>query len=204
MAQGKTEPIDASRKAGKGAAPREPSLGNFLIEARKQRGLSADEVVKQTRLPAHYVRMIENDDYKLIADQLYLLPFLRRYADFLGLDSEEVATRFIREVQRADGNASRMSEPMPVIESGRRRWIIPVVAAVIVAAIAAVGYFAAQRWYHRPAPPTPPGASTASESAPGASGATQPASGTMQPEGLVPPIPAAPQSPQSPDAASVP
>ena len=135
MAQGKIEPIDARRKTGKGAAPREPSLGNFLIEARKQRGLSADEVVQQTRLPAHYVRMIENDDYKLIADQLYLLPFLRRYADFLGLDSEEVATRFIREVQRADGNASRMSEPMPVVESGgRRRWIIPAVAAVAVAA----------------------------------------------------------------------
>jgi cytoskeleton protein RodZ len=200
VAQGKTEPIDAPRKGGKGAAPREPSLGSFLIEARKQRGLSADEVVQQTRLPAHYVRMIENDDYKLIADQLYLLPFLRRYADFLGLDSEEVATRFIREVQRADGNASRMSEPMPVIESGRRRWIIPLAAAVTVAAIAVVGYFAVQRWYRRPAAPTPSGPSTASETIPGSPAA----SGATQPEGSAPPISVAPQAPQNPDAASAP
>ena len=198
MARGKTEPIDAPRKTGKGAAPREPSLGNFLIEARKQRGLSADEVVQQTRLPAHYVRMIENDDYKLIADQLYLLPFLRRYADFLGLDSEEVATRFIREVQRADGNASRMSEPIPVVESAhRRRWIIPAVAAVATAAAIVVAYFAVQRWRHHPAPPTPPSASAASETTPGSSEAAQP-------EGSVPPIPAAPQPPQSPDPAAVP
>jgi len=199
VAQGKTEPIDALRKGGKGAAPREPSLGSFLIEARKQRGLSADEVVQQTRLPAHYVRMIENDDYKLIADQLYLLPFLRRYADFLGLDSEEVATRFIREVQRADGNASRMSEPMPVIESGRRRWVIPLAATVTVAAIAVVAYFAVQRWYRRPAAPAPSGPSTASETTPGSPGE----SGATQPEGSAD-TSVAPQAPQNPDAASAP
>ncbi len=198
MAQGKTEPIDAPRKTGKGAASREPSLGNFLIEARKQRGLSADEVVQRTRVPAHYVRMIENDDYKLIADQLYLLPFLRRYADFLGLDSEEVATRFIREVQRADGNASRMSEPIPVVESGgRRKWIIPAVAAVAIAAAIVVAYFAGQHRRHRPAPPTPPSASAASETTPESSGAAQP-------EGSAPLIPAAPQPPQSSDPAAVP
>ena len=196
MAQGKTEPDNAARKTGKGAASREPSLGNFLIEARKQRGLSADEVVQQTRVPAHYVRMIENDDYKLIADQLYLLPFLRRYADFLGLDSEEVATRFIREVQRADGNASRMSEPIPVVESGgQRRWLIPAVAALAIAAAIAVA-FAVQRWRHHPAPPTPPSASAASETTSGSSGAAQP-------EGAAPLIPAAPQLPQSPDPAAV-
>lgn len=196
MAQGKIERIDAPRKTGKGAASREPSLGNFLIEARKQRGLSADEVVQQTRVPAHYVRMIENDDYKLIADQLYLLPFLRRYAEFLGLDSEEVATRFIREVQRSDGNASRMSEPIPVIESSsRRRWIIPALAAVAIAATIVVAYFAVQHRRQHPAPPTPPNATAASETTPGSSGAAQP-------EGSG--IPAAPQPPQSPDPAAVP
>ena len=161
MVQGKIEPIDGARKTGKGAASREPSLGNFLIEARKQRGLSSDDLVLQTRLPAHYVRMIENDDYALIADRLYLLPFLRRYASFLGLDSEEVAMRFIREVQHADGNASRMSEPIPVIESaGRRRWIAVVAVAVGVVAVA-VAYFAGTRRRYRPAPP--PSASAASE-----------------------------------------
>ena len=161
MAQGKTEPIDGSRKTGKRAASREPSLGSFLIEARKQRGFSSDDVVRETRLPAHYVRMIENDDYALIADQLYLLPFLRRYASFVGLDSEEVATRFIREVQRADGNASRMSEPIPVIETaGRRKWIAIAVAAVGVAVVAGA-YFAVARRRYRPTPP--PSASAASE-----------------------------------------
>jgi len=196
VAHGKTEPLDASRKTGKGAAPREPSLGNFLIEARKQRGLSHDDVVRQTRLPPHYVRMIENDDYKLIADQLYLLPFLRRYADFIGLDSEEVATRFIREVQRADGNASRMSEPIRVVESGRRRWMTPALAAVAVAAVAVAVYLVMQH-RRRPAPPIPPrasaGSGTGAESSPPAPAAES-----------VPPIPAASQPPQAPDNAPPP
>ena len=46
--------------------------------------------------------MIERSDYGLISDQLYLMPFLRRYAAFLDLDGEEVAMRFVREVQRAE------------------------------------------------------------------------------------------------------
>ncbi len=184
MAQGKIEPIDGARKTGKGAASREPSLGNFLIEARKQRGLSSDNVVKQTRLPAHYVRMIENDDYALIGDRLYLLPFLRRYASFVGLDSEEVAMRFIREVQRADGNASRMFEPMPVIETGgRRRWIAIAVVAVGVAAVA-VAYFAGTRRRYRPVPP--PSANAASEAtaepAPPDQSNSSPANSTPEPQ----------------------
>ncbi|HLX37387.1 MAG TPA: hypothetical protein VKR29_06275, partial [Candidatus Binataceae bacterium] len=48
-------------------------------------------------------------------DQLYLLPFLRRYASFVGMEQEEVASRFIRDVQRADMNPGRISEPMVMI-----------------------------------------------------------------------------------------
>jgi len=73
----------------------------------------------------------------------------------------EIAMRFIREVQHADGNASRMSEPIPVIESaGRRRWIAVVAVAVGVVAVA-IAYFAGTRRRYRPAPP--PSASAASE-----------------------------------------
>ncbi len=148
-------------RTGKLAAKREPSLGNFLIEARKQRGLSADNVVRQTKVPAHYVHMIENDDYGLIADQLYLLPFLRRYATFIGLDSEEIATRFIREVQRTEGSVSRMSEPIPVIErTVRRTWSVVVLSVAATLVIVAAAYVALERHRHRLAAASEPTAST--------------------------------------------
>jgi hypothetical protein len=47
------------------AAAEEPdqSLGAFLIAAREGRGLSAEDVVRETRLPHHYLRMMETNDY---------------------------------------------------------------------------------------------------------------------------------------------
>ena len=75
------------------------SLGAFLIAAREGRGLTADDVARETRLPPHYLRMMETNDYSEISDQLYLVPFLRRYASFLYLDQDDVAMRFVREVQ---------------------------------------------------------------------------------------------------------
>jgi cytoskeleton protein RodZ len=149
-------PSEVSLGSGKGAASREPPLGGFLVETRKRRGLSAEDVVRQTRIPAHYVRMIESTDYRLIADQLYLLPFLRRYASFLGLEAEEVAMRFIREVQRADSNAARMPDPIPVVEPAKRRiWVTAVVAAAATFVVATIGYVALLGRLRRPVTAVP-------------------------------------------------
>src|SRR5579864_1273576 len=87
----------AERKASPG-----PTLGQTMVKSREARGLKQDAAAADSKIPLMYLRMIEADDYGLIADQLYLLPFLRRYADYLGLDGEEIGMRFVRDVQRAD------------------------------------------------------------------------------------------------------
>jgi cytoskeletal protein RodZ len=82
--------------------------------------------------------MIESDNYAAISDQLYVLPFIRRYAEFLGLDSEEVAIRFVREVQRAESNVIKISEPIVDRRRGQSQpwiWIGAMIVIVIVAAI---------------------------------------------------------------------
>jgi len=105
-----------------GAAAVEPeiSLGKIVTEARERKGLTREQVVIEAHLPAHYVKMIETDSYGLISDQLYLVPFLRRYAAFLGLDAEDVASRFVRNVQHAEANVVRISQEITMVTSGRR------------------------------------------------------------------------------------
>jgi cytoskeleton protein RodZ len=144
----KAERPEASSAEGKAAKAQEPSLGSFLTEARKRRGISLDDLMRQTRIPAHYVQMIENDEYGMIADQLYVLPFLRKYAACVGLDAVEVTTRFIREVQRADTNAGRMQEPIPVAEEPRkgRAWRALLVTVLIILTILAA-YLVLSRHY---------------------------------------------------------
>ncbi|WP_425157480.1 helix-turn-helix domain-containing protein, partial [Candidatus Binatus sp.] len=78
------------------------TLGQLMTETRKHLGLSRDQISEQTHIPAYYVRMIESDSYDAIPDQLYLLPFFRRYADFLGLDAQKVVSRFICDFEKAE------------------------------------------------------------------------------------------------------
>jgi cytoskeletal protein RodZ len=78
------------------------TLGQLMTQTRKHSGLSREQVADRTRIPAYYVRMIESDSYDAIPDQLYLLPFFRRYADFLGLDAKKVVSRFICDFEKAE------------------------------------------------------------------------------------------------------
>ena len=104
-----------------------------MVEARERKGVSRDDVVRDSHLPLHYLKMIESDNYGEIADQLYVLPFLRRYATFLGLDAEEVASRFVREVQRSEINVVRMSEPITMVARKRSVWRAIAIALLVIA-----------------------------------------------------------------------
>jgi hypothetical protein len=113
-----------------------PSLGARLTSAREGRQVSLIEAVKQTRIPEHYVRMMENNDYSLLSDQIYVMPFLRRYATFLGLDPEEVAMRFVRAVQHADSApTARGIEPIEMDRPKGRNWNRPAIAAGLIGII---------------------------------------------------------------------
>jgi hypothetical protein len=126
------------------------SLGAFLIAARGRRGLSAEDVVRETRLPAHYLRMMETNDYSEISDQLYLVPFLRRYASFLELDQEDVAMRFVREVQRSDSvPPPRLDQPLVAEPRRHRGWRGAIVVIGFLAVAAGVYFYEADR--HRQA-----------------------------------------------------
>lgn len=78
------------------------TLGQLISAARKNRSLSREQVAEQTCIPSYYIRMIESDCYDAVPDQLYLLPFFERYANFLGLDAQRVVSRFIRDFEKAE------------------------------------------------------------------------------------------------------
>jgi len=132
-----------SEISGAGGARGDVSLGKLLTEARKNGGFTSEQVAAETHIPPHYIKAIETDDYGMISDQLYLLPFLRRYAAFIGLDPEDVASRFVREVQKAESSAAKASEPIPMITTERRsgeggRYGFAIVVLLILAGLAAL------------------------------------------------------------------
>jgi cytoskeletal protein RodZ len=181
--------------------PNDPSLGSFLATTRERRGITRDGVVTETRIPAHYIGMIESDNYSAISDQLYLLPFIRRYANFLGLDSDEIAIRFVRDMQRAESSVVRMSEPIVGRRQHRGHLRMWALTALTLALMAAAGVYLRSHWLSasfRPEPaatiePSPAAAAAEKRGEPiviAPSAASAPPSGTN-------PAPPRPRTPAS-------
>ncbi len=171
---------------GAEGAMAEQSLGQLITETRERKGLTREQVATEAHLPAHYVKMIETDSYDLISDRLYLVPFLRRYAAFLGLDAEEIASRFVSNVQHAEANVVRISQELTMVAKkpgALGRIAFGVMIAAILFLLADMAW---RRYEERQAPAPAPVASPAAM-ATAESETMPPATSVTNPESAAPP-----------------
>ena len=68
--------------------------GELLEQARRERGLSLRDVEDATKIRTRYLEGLEREDYSMLPDQVYVQGFLKTYANYLGLDGEELAQDF--------------------------------------------------------------------------------------------------------------
>jgi cytoskeletal protein RodZ len=66
-------------------------IGPILEQARRERGLSLGEVEQATKIRKRYLQGLERDDYGALPDAIYAQGFLKTYANYLGLDGEELS-----------------------------------------------------------------------------------------------------------------
>ncbi|HTU69295.1 MAG TPA: RodZ domain-containing protein [Candidatus Baltobacteraceae bacterium] len=71
-----------------------PALGERFRAAREARGLTLSDVAEHIRIRSVYLAAIEDESWSAIGAPVYIRGFLRTYARFLGLDSEEVVAEF--------------------------------------------------------------------------------------------------------------
>ncbi|HEY2107598.1 MAG TPA: helix-turn-helix domain-containing protein [Candidatus Binataceae bacterium] len=124
---------DQSGGDADGRAKRARSLGAILRSEREARELSIREVSERIRIPARYLTMLEANDYGAIADELYLLPFVRGYADFLGLEAGTLSARFLRGIQPPEKAVDPEPEPVEEDDLGRGRWFTTAAVMLFVA-----------------------------------------------------------------------
>ena len=121
-----------------------PDLGERFRAAREARGLSLSDVAEQIRIRSVYLAAIEDENWAAIGAPVYVRGFLRTYARFLGLESEEVVGEFNRETAAIEPPVSAASDypaASPAAVSGRNlSWMIWLASAVAVLLIGFVVY----------------------------------------------------------------
>ena len=66
-------------------------IGGLLKSTRERTGKSTKQVSLDLRIRRVYIEAIEENKYEDLPGSAYEIGFVRTYADYLGLDSEEVA-----------------------------------------------------------------------------------------------------------------
>lgn len=69
-------------------------LGLYLHEVRRKRALSAEVLAKQTRIPTRLIKAIEAADGSALPEPVYIQALVRRIANALHLNGQELAAAF--------------------------------------------------------------------------------------------------------------
>lgn len=96
---------------------RELEIGRILRQARSEQGLSLEEVQEATRIRERYLDALEKDNYEVLPAAVYVRGFLKTYANFLGLDGDELAEE-VRRRQTPLLEDRRLYEPPKEDEFG--------------------------------------------------------------------------------------
>lgn len=66
------------------------TVGEILRAEREKKGLSIKDIETATSIRALYINAIEEDNYTIVPGEVYLKGFIRNYANYLGLDGQQM------------------------------------------------------------------------------------------------------------------
>jgi cytoskeletal protein RodZ len=99
-------------------------LGKILSETRIARGLTLDDIERETRIARRYLEALEHDEFDTLPAPVYCRAFLRTYSQFLGIDPKEVL-RFYPEKGRQTAELAPLPQvskaPPPALSL---KWVI--------------------------------------------------------------------------------
>lgn len=124
-------------------------LGEMLRRAREAKGLTLEDLQERTKIQRRYLEAIERGDLHVLPGHFYTRAFVRRYAEMVGLDPDQI-------VQQYEAILPKTEEPAPVStitqsRASRRRamaaggWTVRVLLYAFVALIVVVLVLA---WRH--------------------------------------------------------
>lgn len=104
-------------------------IGKILREARETLGLTLEEVERVTRIRTYHLEALEEENFEALPSPVQVRGFLNNYADFLGLNTDEILLQYAESLQlqhrtRPAGTLDQpSSRPTVQVRSRRPRWL---------------------------------------------------------------------------------
>ena len=125
-------------------------LGRLLRETREALGLTLEEIEHTIHIRAYHLRSLENGEINSLPSPVQSRGFLRNYAEFLGLEPDEILLRYAEGIQTRTIRNSRETDITPGAQTKKVRFSLPpwlssdllltiLMIAVLVAAVVGGG-----------------------------------------------------------------
>lgn len=111
------------------------SYGQILKETREAKSLDISSVARETTIDVSYIKGMEDEDSSAFPGDSYMIGFLRNYAEYLGLDSNEILHLY--------HNKELQESPVPVelLAKEKHPGVVIAIIAFIVMLLAAAAVF---------------------------------------------------------------
>ncbi len=89
-------------------------VGSIFRDARLGKGLTLEQVSDETNISRRFLQGIETDNFEGFPGEVYILGFLKNYAEFLGLDAARVVDLY----RRSEAAPEQGGNPPPSADAG--------------------------------------------------------------------------------------
>jgi cytoskeletal protein RodZ len=124
------------------------NFGRYLTQQRELRGMSREEVATATKIPANLLAALENGQVERLPERVFIINYIRAYAQVIGLASDEAVLRF-EEIDENPGTVSPepAAPPRQKAVTGARAAILIALVALAVLALLALTNIVRPPWH---------------------------------------------------------
>ncbi len=119
-------------------------VGSFLQRERLKRQFTIEEVAKDTCIHITTIKSIEDNNRAKMPAPVFARGFIKLYAEFLGLDSQEIVDRYNNEIDQFEDNISDNSDVFfneTLAESSSFSNLRTCIIFIFLAGILGLGYY---------------------------------------------------------------
>ena len=96
-----------------------PVTGEILRRERERKNLTVKDIEEGTSIRSAYIEALESGDFSKLPGEVYARGFLKNYANFLGLDAENLLAQFAAEIApEIPGGENAETKPVEEKKSG--------------------------------------------------------------------------------------